>query len=500
MQSKFERLLAMANEISDLGAAQSLLGWDLHTYMPSGAAEDRGYQQAALARIIHARNTSPELGELLEDLIQAVDKEDPDSDQACLVRLMHKEYSKNLKIDPKWVEEFQQVSAKANLSWRKAREESDFSLFQPMLVKLVEMAQQYAHFFSPFEHVYDPLLDEFEPGVTTAEVQRIFNEIRPQQIELIRAISEKPALEDSFLFQSFPQPVQQEVSMDVITHLGYDWLHGRMDSSAHPFTSGFGIGDVRITTRFDPNALPAALFASIHECGHALYELGVSPDIARTALAEGASSAFHESQSRMYENLVGRSMPFWQFYYPKLLERFPAQLGNVSLESFYAAINRVKPSFIRVEADEATYNLHIMLRMELEIALLEGSLPVSELPQVWNERMQAYLGITPPDDAQGVLQDIHWSMGLMGYFSTYALGNLIASQLWEKIQADIPDIEQHFIVGDFMPLLDWLRQNVHRHGRKYTPLTLIKKITGTSIDPAPYMRYLQTKYGELYKL
>ena len=300
--------------------------------------------------------------------------------------------------------------------------------------------------------------------------------------------------------QPFDQDKQWDFGVQVITQFGYDWKRGRQDISPHPFTNSFGLGDVRITTRIKPKFFNPAFFATLHECGHALYEQGFDPAHARTFLARAASLAIHESQSRMWENLVGRSLPFWEHYFPKLQEFFPAQLGNVGLEAFYRAINKVAPSLIRVEADEATYNLHIMLRLDIEIALMERSLSVKDLPEVGNKTMQDYLGLTPPDDAQGVLQDIHWSIGLLGYFSTYALGNLVSAQLWERILADIPDLNDQIRKGQFSELLGWVRQRIHYLGSKFEPQELVQKVAGSKIDPQPYMQYLQTKFGEIYGL
>jgi carboxypeptidase Taq len=307
-------------------------------------------------------------------------------------------------------------------------------------------------------------------------------------------------VDDSFLHQPFDEQKQWDFGVEVITKFGYDWHRGRQDRTVHPFTTNFGINDVRITTRFIPDYFSSAFFSTTHETGHALYEQGVDQALARTPMAGGASMALHESQSRLWENLVGRSCDFWEGFYPRLQEYFPAQLGNVSLDAFYKGINRVQPSLIRIESDEATYNLHIMLRLELEIALVEGSLEVKDLPEAWNTRMQEYLGLTPPDDAHGVMQDVHWSSGLMGYFSTYALGNLVSAQLWERINADIPDVTGQIRRGEFSSLLGWLREKIHRHGAKYEPQELVQRITGSRIDPAPYLRYLQSKYGEIYGL
>jgi len=369
-----------------------------------------------------------------------------------------------------------------------------------MLEKVVALRQRYATFFPGVDHPYDALLDDFEPGMKTSEVKEIFSTLRPQQVELLKSISSKPQVEDAFLHQPFDQKKQWDFGVEVISKFGYDWNCGRQDKAPHPFTQSAGRNDVRITTRVYPEFLNPMLFGTMHECGHALYGLGSAPALDRTGLDGGASLAVHESQSRMWENLVGRSKPFWHHFYPRLQEIFPSQLSKVSLEDFYKGINKVQPSLIRVEADEATYNLHIMLRLEIEISIIEGSLPVKDLPEAWNTRMEEYLGVTPPDDARGVLQDIHWSHGYFGYFSTYALGNLVSAQLWEKINRDIPDLEGQIQAGKFETLLGWLREHIHVHGRKFEPQELVHKVTGSKIDPAPYMQYLRQKYSEIYGL
>jgi carboxypeptidase Taq len=333
----------------------------------------------------------------------------------------------------------------------------------------------------------------------TEEVKDIFEGLRPKLVGLIKAIAAKPQVDDSFLHQPFDQNNQWSFGEEVITKFGYDWKRGRQDKSAHPFTTEFGLNDVRITTRVDPNFLNPMLFGTMHECGHALYSMGAAPELERTGLERGASLAFHESQSRMWENLVGRSFPVWEYFYPRLQEVFP-QFSSVRLDTFYKGINKVQPSLVRVEADEASYNLHIMLRLDIEIALLEGKVAVKDLEAVWNAKMEEYLGITPTDAATGVLQDVHWSGGMLGYFSTYALGNLISVQLWEKINQDIPDLNDQFCAGKFDSLLGWLREHVHRYGAKFEPQELMQKITGSNIDPAAYVRYLTKKFGEIYSL
>jgi len=498
MEEKLTQLKTALNEIQDLSSAQALLEWDQQTYMPSGGAEDRGCQLGTLARLAHLKFTADEMGQLLESLLPYAAQLDPDADDACLIRIAWREYQRRTRVPAEWVSEFANVTAVAQEVWTRARAAADFALFQPHLEKIVELRRRYADCFAPYDHVYDPLLDAFEPGMKTAEVQAIFTALRPQQVALLQAIAARPQVDDSFFRHAYDEKAQWDFGVEVITRFGYDWNRGRQDKTVHPFTQGFGIDDVRITTRFDPERPASALFGTMHECGHALYEQGVSHTLRRTLLASGASMALHESQSRMWENLVGRSLPFWSHFYPRLQAYFPAQLGDVSLETFYRGINRVEPSLIRVEADEATYNLHVMLRLELEIALVEGSLAVKDLPAAWNERMQAYLGITPPNDALGVLQDVHWSSGLMGYFPTYALGNLISAQLWERMHVDLPDLDEQIARGEFADLLGWLRRNIHSHGAKYEPQDLVRRVTGSTIDPQPYLRYLQAKYSQIY--
>ena len=500
MKEKLAQLKTKLAEISDLGQAAALLGWDQQTYMPPAAAEARGNQQAALGRVIQEMSVAPELGKLLEDLKLYGESLDPDSDDARLIKVNARDYAKATCVPTEFVVEFAQVTALAQQGWIEARQKSDFSIFQPHLEKVVELRRRYATFFPDVEHPYDALLDDFEPGMKTEDVKAIFSTLRPQQVKLIKAIASKPQVDDSFLHQPFGEQAQWDFGVEVITKFGYDWTRGRQDKSTHPFTSGGSMHDVRITTRVDPNFLNPMLFGTMHECGHALYGQGPSLALDRTGLDGGASMAVHESQSRMWENLVGRSLPFWQYFYPRLQEIFPSQLATVSLDTFYKGINKVQPGLIRVEADEATYNLHIMLRLEIEIEVIEGKLAVKDLPEVWNARMQEYLGVTPSTNALGVLQDIHWSFGGFGYFSTYALGNLVSAQLWEKIKQDLPDLDEQIRTGKFESLLGWLRENIHVHGRKFEPQELVQKITGSKIDPAPYMRYLYKKYSEIYNL
>jgi carboxypeptidase Taq len=500
MEDNIKRLKLKLAEIADLSAAVALLDWDQQVNMASGGAEDRGEQLSTLESLIHKKATLPELGNLLNNLESESKNLDADSDESRLIKVAKRDFDKRTKVPNEYVAEFARLAAVSHNVWEKAKKESNFSIFKPYLEKLVEMRRQYASFFRPYTHIYDPLLDDFEPGLKTAEVQEIFDGLRVKQVALIKAVSEKPKIKSDFLKLNYQEKGQWDFGVDVITAFGYDWNRGRQDKSVHPFTTGFGLNDVRITTRVNENYLNPALFGTMHECGHALYEQGIDQKYRRTPIAGGASMAVHESQSRMWENLVGRSFAFWKHFYPRLKEFFPTQLGNIDLDTFYKGINIVEPSFIRVEADEATYNLHIMLRLELEIALMEGSLSVADLPAAWNAKMKEYLGITPANDTEGVLQDVHWSSGLFGYFPTYALGNLVSAQLWETLRKDLTDLDTQIEKGKFADLLDWLHKNVHQYGAKYEPQELVQKVTGSKINPDAYIRYLQDKFRKIYNL
>jgi carboxypeptidase Taq len=499
MEEKMQQLKNTMAELADINGAGAILGWDQQTYMPPAAAEVRGQQLGTLGKIAHDIGTSPELGKLLDELKPYAATLDPDSDDARMIKFAIRDYELATRVPADFVVEQAQVTAVANQAWAEARAKSDFSHFRPHLEKIVELTHRFIGFFPPADHPYDTLLDNFEPEMKTADVKVIFDALRPQQVKLIKEIAAKPQVNDSFLHQKFNEKKQWDFGVKVITRFGYDWSRGRQDKSPHPFTNGASINDVRITTRVAPDFFNSMIFGTMHEAGHAMYGQGHGANLERTNLAGGASLAVHESQSRMWENLIGRSLPFWEYFYPQLRKTFP-QLDKVSLKKFYKGINKVQPSLIRVEADEATYNLHIMLRLELEIAIIEGKVAVKDLPEVWNAKMKEYLGVTPPDDARGVLQDIHWSWGLFGYFSTYALGNLISAQLWEKINLEIPDLADQIRAGKFDALLGWLRKNIHVHGRKFMPQELVQKVTGSKIDPAPYMRYLRKKYTDIYGL
>jgi carboxypeptidase Taq len=500
MSEKLEQLKEKLGEVSDITNAASVLGWDQQVNMPSMGNEARGQQLATLSKIAQEKFTSDEVGLLLEELKKEFDGDDPNSDDAALLRVAARDYDKARRVPPAFIQEQAIVSSKAFEAWMQARAESDFSIFQPHLEKVVELVRKYISFFPTADHPYDTLLDDYEPGMKTADVQSIFNGLRTKQVKLIKAIAGKRQVKDSFLFKKYSEKKLVDFGVNVITRFGYDWSRGRQDKAPHPFETNFSVNDVRITTRYEADNPLATLFSTMHEAGHAMYEQGIDPAYERTPLAGGTSLAVHESQSRMWENLVGRSLPFWEYFYPSLKTTFPAQLEGVSLKTFYKAINKVEPSLIRVNADEATYNLHIMLRLELEIGMVEGTIAVKDLPEIWNTKMEEYLGIVPPNDVKGVLQDIHWSGGAIGYFSTYALGNLISAQLWEKIRREIRDLDDQICRGEFDELLGWLHSNIHRHGHKYDPQVLVERVTGSRITPEPYLRYLTKKYSEIYGL
>ncbi len=500
MSDKLDELKAILGEVADLGSAAAVLSWDQQANMPPAGGEARGQQLATLGKIAQQMATSEKVGKLIDDLKKEFEGADADSDDAAYVRVAARNYDKAVRVPPEFVAEQAVVTTKAFEAWVEAKGKSDFSIFRPHLEKVLDLVKKYISFFPPADHPYDTLLDDFEPGMKTSDVQDIFNPLRPKQVDLLKKIAKKPQVKDAFLYKKYNEKKLWDFGEEVAKAFGYDFNRGRQDKVPHPFQTTFSVNDVRITTRFEADKPLAMLFSTMHESGHAMYEQGVNPAYERTPLLGGTSLAVHESQSRMWENLVGRSMPFWEHFYPGFKKIFPSQLDGVSLKAFYKAINKVEPSFIRVNADEATYNMHIMLRLELEIAMVEGKVDIKDLPDLWNTKMQEYLGVTPPNDAQGVLQDVHWSYGAIGYFSTYALGNLVSAQLWEKINKDIPDLDDQIGKGKFDALLGWLREKIHQYGHKYDPQDLVQKVTGSRINSAPYVRYLTKKYSDIYGL
>jgi carboxypeptidase Taq len=499
MTDALAQLRTRLSEISDLNNTLALLNWDQQTYMPHGAVGARSEQLSTLSRLAHELFCADETGRLLDAAAPLAEQLPYDSDEAALVRVARRDYERERKLPADFVAELSRVRSVGRAVWAEARQKSDFALFQPHLEKIVELVRRQADYLGYAEHPYDALLDLYEPDMRTSEVRALFAELREGLAPLVRTVAARPdAVDSSLLEQDYDEQTQIKVGEQIIATIGFDFERGRQDFSAHPFCTSFAATDVRITTRVARNQLGQALFGTLHEMGHALYEQGTGPTLARTPLARGASLGMHESQSRMWENLVGRGRAFWRHFLPLLQQTFPAQLGGVDVAQFYRAINRSQPSLIRVEADELTYNLHIMLRFELELALLEGALSVAALPAAWNEGMQQYLGLTPPNDALGVLQDVHWSGGMIGYFPTYTVGNVISAQLFEQARAELGDLDAQFAAGEFGALLGWLRRNLHTHGRKFTPRELLERIVGGRVQAGPYLAYLRGKFGELY--
>jgi carboxypeptidase Taq len=491
MHAALADLKERLGEIQDLDRTSSLLAWDQQVKMPAGGGGVRAEQLATIGRIAHEALTSAEIGRLLDQLAPLEDTLDYDSDEASLIRLVRRDWEKARRVPAELRAEMMRAASLAMPVWVKARQESDFSQFLPALRHNFDLRRRYVECFDDYDDPYDVLLDDFEPGMKTAEVRTVFERLKEGQVPLVaaaRAEGERPARG-----VPFPLEGQQEFELKVIARFGFDPSEWRLDTAVHPFASSIATTDIRLTTRYFDDNLDG-MFGTMHECGHGLYEHGVARELERTPLASGASLALHESQSRMWENMVGRSLPFWRHFYPELQRTFSGPLGGVPLEDWYRSVNWVEPSLIRVDADEATYNLHIILRFELEQELLADTIDLAELPEIWNERMRDYVGVVPPDEAQGVLQDMHWAVGAIGYFSTYALGNVVSGQLWEKANADLPDLADQFEQGEFGALAGWLQDRLWRHGRKYTPRELVERITGGGLDPDPYLRYLRGKY------
>ena len=491
----FERFRRRMAEIVDLRRVTSLLFWDQQTMMPPAGAAVRSEQRATLNRLAHELFVSDETGRLLEELRSYEESLDPDSDEASMIRVTRADYEKLRRVPAELAAEMTRAGSDGLQAWAKAKQESDFASFLPALERNVELRRRYIECFDDYDEPYDVLLDDFERGMKTAEVRAVFDELKAELVPLIREVGERgDDGDDAFLRGTFPVDRQEAVGRAVVDAFGFRPGSWRLDPTSHPFAGGGGVSDIRITTHYREADLDS-LFATMHEYGHGIYEHQVAPELERTPLGSGVSLGLHESQSRMWENLVGRSLPFWRFFYPRLQDAFPEQLGGVDVERFYRAVNRVQPSLIRIHADEVTYNMHIILRFELEQDIVNGEVELRDLPQTWAERMDAYLGIEVPDDARGVLQDMHWAGGQIGYFSTYSLGNVMSVQIWERVLEDIPDLYERIERGDFAPLREWLGERIHRHGRKFLPAETLERAVGTPIDAGPYLRYLRDKHG-----
>jgi carboxypeptidase Taq len=554
-----KRLRELDKESRLLEHTAAILGWDQETYMPEEAVGERAQQQALLQRLVHDRNASPEVGELLA----AVGSDGSSTEQGvadgatpaagagaipgaasgatpaagagaipgaasgatpaagagaipgaaigeggadvsidwdgAFLREKKRQYDQATKIPSRLVSEFAETASRGQHAWAGARRDDDFAQFKPWLEKLLGLSREMADALGHDGNRYDALLDQYEPYMTTTEVARVFGELKEGLVQIVEKISASEQVDTSFLDRSFPVDAQESISRTVMTALGYDTQRGRLDISAHPFTTTLGSNDVRITTRYDEHLLTSGLFSTIHETGHALYELGIAEEAAGSLLAEGTSLGIHESQSRMWENVIGRSRSFWSHWLPALKEFFPDQLSDVDLERFYRGINRVEPSLIRVEADEVTYSLHVILRFELEQLLVSGDLTVDDLPGAWNEKSKELLGIVPDDYAHGVLQDVHWSFGAFGYFPTYALGNLYAAQFLRVMERDMPRMWDEVSSGNTSGILSWLRNSIHRYGKARTATQLVEEISGESLNPGYFLDYLRNKYGEIYR-
>ena len=502
MPNAFDALRAHLAPIEDLNAAAQVLSWDQETYMPDGGAEARAQQLATLQRIAHERFVADETGDLLDAAAEALSGDGVDTDDALpathLVRVTRREYARARRVPSDLVARLSKATSEAQHAWKHARANDAFETFAPHLQRLVDLAVQKADAIGYASEPYDALLQEYEPGMTTAEVVETFDALRPELVDLVDAIADAPPIDDGLLHRHFPKDAQTAFGEARMAELGYDFERGRQDESAHPFTTSFGVGDVRVTTRYDEDFFPTAFFSMLHEAGHGIYEQGIDPNLARTPLADGTSLGVHESQSRLYENMVGRSRAYWSYAFPLAQEAFPEALADATADALYRAVNNVEPSLIRVEADEVTYSLHIMLRFELERGLIDGRLSVDDLPDLWRDRMDDYLGVVPETDANGVLQDVHWSLGAFGYFPTYALGSLMSAQLMDAIRADLPDLDAQFADGTFDALLDWLRTHIHQHGRCFDAPDLLERATGQPLTPDPWLAYAREKFGALY--
>lgn len=496
-----QELKAILAEITDLNRAAALLEWDQETNMPPGGVNARAQQLSTLLSLSHRRLASEQVAGLLDRLEDELKDRPYDSDDASLHRVTRRDHDEAVRLPADLVAEIARAGTVARPAWGRARREDKFDVFAPFLEKNVELNRRVADALGYEDHPYDALINRTEPGMTTRQLEAIFAELKRAIVPLVADIARHAdAIDDSVLYRGFDTDLQLSYSVEVVRRLGYDLDKGRQDISTHPFSTTFGPGDARITTRVMRDFFNACLFGSIHEAGHAMYNQGFGDNLDRTPLWGASSPGVHESQSRMWENIVGRGLPFWQHFYPSLQALFPEPLRGVDAEGFYRAVNRSYPSFIRVEADEVTYNLHILLRFELETQLLDGTLKVRDLPEAWNARFKSYLGLNVPNNREGVLQDIHWSYVSFGVFPGYTIGNLFGAQLMEKIRIDIPEIDDQFARGEFSNLLRWLRRHVHSHGRKFTPNELIERATGRPFGAAAWIAYVQKKFGALYGL
>ncbi len=493
----YSELIAVVKEANILSSIEGLLDWDSETVMPEKGLAARAEQLSLMAALAHARRTDPRIG----DWLARLEGKAADESQAANLREIRRGYDRAVKIPAELVRKIAHASTLAKDAWGKARAEKNFPAFAPHLSTLLDLKRQVAGAIGYAAEPYDALLDEYEPGMTTAQVADVFGALRGPLADFVKRLQNAPKRPDpAVLHRRFDRAAQERFARRMAEVVGFDFAAGRLDVSKHPFCSGSFPGDIRLTTRYYEDFFSPSVFGVLHEAGHGLYEQGLPVEHAFTPLGQPVSLGIHESQSRMWENFVGRSRAFWEKFYPEVQAAFAESLRDVSLDQFHAAINVVQPSFIRVEADEVTYNLHIIVRFEMERGLVSGKLAVKDVPEAWNARMKEFLGITPPDDAQGCLQDIHWSMGAFGYFPTYALGNLYAAQLFDAAKKAIPDLDGNIRAGRLRPLLDWLRENVHRHGQRFRAADLIQRVTGKPPSIEPFLAYVREKFFPVYGL
>ncbi len=499
--STYEKLCTHAREVAILNSTQSLLGWDERTKLPPAGGEYRAEQMSYLAGFTHKKLTAPEVGDWLAELADSNLAADPHSDAGADILNMRRDYDRKTKLPQALVEELAKLSVLGQQLWVEARKANDFARFRPLLERTIELKRQEAAAIGYDKEPYDALLDEFEPGAKTSEVAHALNGLREQLVPLVAAIAASPHKPNlAALHGNYPVDLQEQFGRRCSTAIGFDFNQGRLDTTNHPFCAGMGPYDVRLTTRYDAQNLSGSLFSTLHEAGHGIYDQGLRKEHYGLPTGEAVSLGIHESQSRMWENLVGRSHAFWEFFFPIAQETFRESLGHVSLDDFYFAINDVRPSLIRTESDEVTYNLHILIRFELELALINDQLKVVDLPEAWHAKYREYLGIQSPTDADGVLQDVHWSSGAFGYFPTYSLGNLYAAQFFEQAIADLGDLHGMFARGEFMPLREWLRNKIHAEGRRYPAAELGRRVTGKALSHDALMRHLRAKFSPLYDL
>jgi carboxypeptidase Taq len=500
-ESLLAELKARLREISDLNFAGAVLNWDQATYMPAGGAHARSRQAALLSRFAHEKSVDPALGRLIDDVTSHGESLPYEDDEASLIRVARRDFERAIRVPADFVERASAHGSASYDAWTRARPANDFAATRPFLEKTIELSREYAGYFPPQQHVADPMIDGYDPGMTTASVRALFAALREALVPLVRAFAGQPAPDESVVRGFFAEPAQLAFNAEVVRRLGYDFDRGRIDKTHHPFCTKFAADDVRITTRIDPHDIAQALFSTIHEAGHAMYEQGIAATLADSPLGSGVSAGVHESQSRLWENMIGRCRGFWEHFYPVLQGAFPKPFGTVAAETFYRVINKVEPSLVRTDADEVTYNLHIMMRFDLEQDMLEGRLAVTDLPRAWRERMVTDLGVEPVDDRDGCLQDVHWYSGLVGgSFQGYTIGNILAAQFHAAALAAQPDIAGEIAAGEFAMLRGWLVEHVYRHGRKFEPDDLVRRATGEQMSIAPYLAYLRGKYGALYRL